>query len=290
MKNLKLVALSLLTAGSLSACSSSGSVKPTLKTKADSISYALGLAQFPAELRSMLTQQFDGDSTAINAMIDGIKYGKSHTSAKEKAYATGVTMGQAISTDMIKQMNMNILQDENAKVFNADNIISAFITLAEGKETIMTQEEANAYLSENMPLLQDEFNSSKYGAYKTENEEFLTENGKKEGVITTESGLQYKVITEGKGASYKEGQEAVLNYEGRLIDGTIFDSSYERGEAATFDPNGVVAGFKEAIMAMPAGSTWEVYIPQELGYGAADMGKIKPYSTIIFKIELIEFK
>lgn len=290
MKNLKLVALSLLAAGALSSCNTSGSVDLKLETKADSVSYALALTQFPAELRSMLTKQFEGDSTAIDAMIDGVKYGKVHTTAKEKAYATGVTMGQGISSDMIKQINKNILKDEDAQVFNADNILSAFITLAEGGKTLMTAEEANAYLTENIPLLQEEHSNKLYGEYKASNTDFLTENAKKEGVKTTESGLQYKIITEGKGAMYKEGQEAVLNYEGKLIDGTVFDSSYERGEPATFNPNNVVKGFKEAILAMPAGSVWEVYIPQELGYASADMGKIKPFSTLIFKIELIEFK
>lgn len=263
--------------------------KFTLNT--DSLSYAFAVQQFPENLNVMLTSQFE-DSILINDFIKGVKYGDKHISAKDRAYAMGVTTGQYFYTDMLKQMSGNILQDSDAKIFNPNNILNVFITLLKGDKLLMTQEEANTYLSTNIPLLQEEYNATKYADLKAENEKFLTENKEKEGVVTTESGLQYKVLTEGKDKSdkYKEGQNAVLHYEGKLIDGTVFDSSYERNEPATFDPNGVVAGFKEAILAMPTGSTWEVYIPYNLGYGVRDMGTIKPYSTLIFKIELIKFE
>lgn len=261
--------------------------KFTLNT--DSLSYAFAVQQFPENLNEMLTSQFK-DSILINDFIKGVKYGDKHISAKDRAYAMGVTTGQFFYTDMLKQMSGNILQDSDANIFNPNNILSVFITLLKGDKLLMTKEEAGTYLNANIPLLQEEYSATKYADLKVENEKFLTDNKDKEGVITTESGLQYKILTEGKGASYKEGQDAVLHYEGKLIDGTVFDSSYERNEPATFDPNGVVAGFKEAILAMPAGSTWEVYIPYNLGYGVRDMGTIKPYSTLIFKIELIKFE
>ena len=263
---------------------------PAFEAKADSICFALAAMQFPSNIGEMVIQQFDNDTNVIADIIKGIEFGQKHVATKDKAYSMGVGMGQGISTDMIKQMNISMLGDEDAQILSADNILSALITVLKGEKTLMTVEEANEYMNTALPALKEEINEKKYGDYKTENVKFLEENAKSEGVFTTESGLQYRILTEGKGDVCKEGQEAVVHYEGSLIDNTVFDSSYQRGEPATFSPNRVVGGFKEALLMMPAGSIWEVYIPQELGYGASDMGQIKPYSTLIFKIEVLEFK
>ena len=117
---------------------------------------------------------------------------------------------------------------------------------------------------------------------------FLSENAKKEGVVTLPSGLQYKILKEGKGVIPKDTSLVRVHYEGRLIDGTVFDSSYQRGKPAEMYANRVIKGFTEALTHMPAGSVWEVYIPQELAYGEREAGLIKPYSAIIFKIELLK--
>jgi FKBP-type peptidyl-prolyl cis-trans isomerase FkpA len=116
---------------------------------------------------------------------------------------------------------------------------------------------------------------------------FLEENGKKEGVITTESGLQYKVITEGDGPMPADTSIVTVNYEGSLIDGKVFDSSYENGEPVTFAVNGVIEGWTEALQLMPVGSVYELYIPSELGYGERATGPIPGNSVLIFKVELI---
>ena len=105
---------------------------------------------------------------------------------------------------------------------------------------------------------------------------------------TLPSGVQYKVIKEGTGAIPSDTSLVKVNYEGRLINDTIFDSSYKRGEAATFRANQVIKGWTEALTHMPAGSVWEVYIPQELAYGERAQRNIDPFSALIFKIELIE--
>lgn len=123
--------------------------------------------------------------------------------------------------------------------------------------------------------------------YKLENENFLKENSKKEGVVTLPSGLQYKIIKKGTGRIPNEYNRVKVHYEGSLIDGTIFDSSYERGEPSCFSPSQVIDGWKEALTHMPVGSIWMVYIPQELAYGEREISKIKSYSTLIFKIELL---
>lgn len=116
---------------------------------------------------------------------------------------------------------------------------------------------------------------------------FLAENGQREGVITTESGLQYEVIALGSGPQPEASSTVEVHYEGTLIDGTVFDSSYERGESISFPLSRVIRGWTEGVQLMPVGSTFKFYIPSELGYGSRATGSIPAHSTLIFKIELL---
>jgi len=117
---------------------------------------------------------------------------------------------------------------------------------------------------------------------------FLEENGKREGVITTESGLQYEVVAEGTGPHPVETTEVTVNYEGSLIDGEVFDSSYESGEPVSFALNGVIPGWTEGLQLMTVGSTYKFYIPSTLGYGPRGTGPIPGNSVLVFKVELLE--
>ena len=120
---------------------------------------------------------------------------------------------------------------------------------------------------------------------------FLAENAKKEGVVTTASGLQYKVLKEGDGPKPSAESNVEVHYRGTLIDGTEFDSSYKRGEPATFPVSGVIAGWTEALKLMPVGSTWELYIPATLAYGTRGAPPvIGPNETLVFEVELITVK
>jgi len=126
---------------------------------------------------------------------------------------------------------------------------------------------------------------------KKEGEAFLEENKKKEGVKTLPSGLQYKVITEGSGRSPKESDTVTVNYKGTFVDGTEFDSSYKRGEPATFPVNGVIKGWVEALPLMKEGAKWQLFIPPGLAYGETGAGNaIGPNATLIFEVELISIK
>ena len=119
---------------------------------------------------------------------------------------------------------------------------------------------------------------------------FLAENAKKKGVVTTQSGLQYKVLTEGKGDSPKATDKVIAHYEGRLINGEVFDSSFQRGTPAEFGLNQVIKGWQEALQLMKVGSKWEIYVPAELGYGSRGAPpRITPNSTLIFTVELMSF-
>ncbi len=117
---------------------------------------------------------------------------------------------------------------------------------------------------------------------------FLEENKTKEGVMTTESGLQYKVVSAGTGAKPKSTDTVTVNYTGKLIDGTVFDSSEKHGQAATFPLDGVIPGWTEGLQLMPKGSKYEFYIPSELAYGSGGQGPIPPSSTLVFEVELLD--
>ena len=116
----------------------------------------------------------------------------------------------------------------------------------------------------------------------------MAANAKKAGVKTLPSGVQYKVIKEGNGAMPKDTSLVKVHYEGKLINGKVFDSSYKNNQPITLRANQVIKGWTEALTSMPAGSTWMLYIPQELAYGSRAAGQIKPYSTLIFKVELVK--
>jgi FKBP-type peptidyl-prolyl cis-trans isomerase FklB len=130
--------------------------------------------------------------------------------------------------------------------------------------------------------------AERYSENKAAGEKFMAENAKKEGVVTLPSGLQYKVLKEGTGKIPADSSTVTMHYEGRLINDSVFDSSYKRGEPITLRCNQTIKGWTDAMVHMPAGSVWEVYIPQELAYGEREQGIIKPFSVLVFKIELLE--
>ncbi|MBO6189230.1 MAG: FKBP-type peptidyl-prolyl cis-trans isomerase [Alloprevotella sp.] len=126
---------------------------------------------------------------------------------------------------------------------------------------------------------------------RAEGEAFLKQNAGKQGIVVTKSGLQYEVLSEGTGASPRATDTVRCHYEGRLVDGSVFDSSYRRGEPAEFPLNGVIAGWTEGLQLMKEGAKYRFYIPQELGYGARGAGSsIPPYAALIFDVELIKVK
>jgi len=132
----------------------------------------------------------------------------------------------------------------------------------------------------------------KYLPNKEEGEKFLEENKTKDGVQVTETGLQYKVIKKGWGKQPTSEETVKVHYKGTLIDGTVFDSSYDRGQPATFGVSQVIPGWTEVLQLMKVGAKYEVYIPQELAYGESPRpgGPIKPYSTLIFEVELLNIE
>ncbi len=159
-----------------------------------------------------------------------------------------------------------------------------------GSKIQMTPQEAQVYLQTTMQTLQAKKLEKTYGTNKTAGEQFLAENAKKPGVITTASGLQYEIIKKGNGPIPTATDKVKVNYHGTLIDGTVFDSSVDRKEPVVFPVNGVIKGWTEVLQLMPVGSKYKVFVPQQLAYGEQDRGKIKPYSMLIFEVELLSIE
>lgn len=197
------------------------------------------------------------------------------------SYALGLGIGRQLS-----QMGANDL--------NATDFAQAVKDMIDGKEPQVPAAEAQQIVEDFFQKQEERQRAEaaeKYKGAKSEGEKYLSENAKKEGVTTLPSGLQYQVLKEGNGKSPKATDKVVCHYEGMLIDGTMFDSSIQRGEPATFPLNGVIAGWTEGLQLMKEGAKYRFFIPYQLGYGERGAGaSIPPFATLVFDVELIEVK
>ena len=159
------------------------------------------------------------------------------------------------------------------------------------KDVLDNQKEPKISGADAQKVIQNYFQKQQAKASESvieEGKKFLTENSKKDGVITLESGLQYEIIKSGEGAKPTINDQVTTHYHGTLLDGTVFDSSVERGQPATFPVSGVIKGWTEALQLMTVGSKWKLFVPYDLAYGERGAGpKIGPYTTLIFEVELI---
>ena len=285
MKKLSFLAVTAIAAATLASCGSS-TPKANLKSDVDSLTYAIGMAQSEGLVEYLVRQGVD--TTYMKEFIKGLNEGASAGDDKKKAaYYAGIMIGQQVGNQMYEGINRQIYGEDSTQSISKKNLMAGFISGITGKKALMQKEEAQMYAQMKMEAIRVKVLEEKYGENKKAGEDFLAANSKKEGVKTIEgSNVQYKVIKEGNGELPKDTSLVTVHYEGKLIDGTVFDSSYERKEPTKFRANQVIKGWTEALVHMPAGSVWEVYIPQDKAYGAQETSKIKPFSTLIFKIEL----
>jgi FKBP-type peptidyl-prolyl cis-trans isomerase FklB len=287
MKKLVIVAAMAITAAGFTACGNQ-TPKASLKTDVDTMSYAIGMAQTQG-LKDYLVNQLGVDTAYIGEFIKGLNEGANAGDSKKKAaYYAGIQIGQQISNQIMKGINREVFGDDSTKTISLKNFMAGFISGTTGKNGLMTMDSAQVIGQRLIQSIKAKELVKTYGPNKEAGEKFLAANAKKDGVKTLPSGVQYKVIKEGTGAIPSDTSLVKCHYEGRLLNDTIFDSSYKRGEPITLRCNQVIKGWTEVMTHMPAGSIWEVYIPQELAYGEREQGDIKPFSTLIFKIELIE--
>ena len=283
MKKIVLFAAIVAAAG-LASCTAQAP-KANMKSEIDSLSYMMGVTNTQG-LSDFAYQRLGVDSASYADFVRGIQDGIHKSSKQEKAYIAGIQIGQQVGGDMFENINAQLFGNDSIETLNKDNFLAGFIAAVKNG-AVVSVEDAQAYVKEHTEAIKAKALEAKYGENKAAGEKFLAENKTKEGVQTTASGLQYKVLVAGDGALPTDTSTVQVNYEGKLIDGTVFDSSYERKQPATFMANQVIKGWTEILQIMPVGSTYEVYIPQQLAYGAQNTGKIKPFSCLKFKIELL---
>ena len=200
---------------------------------------------------------------------------KLETIDQKASYAIGLQIGQQLKDSGLNNLDLNALK------FAMEDVLSG------NQPALPLQELHDALRHVNEQATKEKAKQAEKIAQ--EGKDFLAENLKKDGIKSTESGLQYEIITVGEGALPKATDRVQVHYTGQLIDGTVFDSSVERGQPAEFPVNGVIPGWVEALQLMPEGSKWRLYIPQELAYGAQGAGaSIPPYSALIFDVELLK--
>lgn len=284
----------------------------------DSHLMQMGVLLDTAGVRFNYQRQIEADSSAtkkaslekeMRAKIDSIvkvnakntaeflKGLKSSINAPESqsAYLLGVSIGHQIGSNMFPEMIGRIYGPDSKEKFNSDAFVAAIATsMAKGKYAIDNPEMLFNLKMEELrakeQAKQDEELKKQYAPQIEAGQKFLEENKAKEGVVALPDGLQYKVIKEGNGPKPTANDMVKVHYHGTLIDGTVFDSSVERGEPATFNVSGVIKGWTEALQLMPVGSKWTVYVPYDLAYGSQDRGKIAPFSTLVFDVELISIE
>ena len=248
-------------------------------------SYAFGIAQTNG-LKNYLVQRMGVEEAYMQDFLQGFdQTAQTEADKRMKARLAGIEIRQQVENQIVQQANRQI--NDSLDLLNRGRFVQGFRDAVAGNAS-MAEDSAQTIANKQLEYYNKVKMEAKYGKNRIEGEQFLKANAKKDSVKVMPSGLQYKVLTAGTGAVPTAAQKVKVNYEGRLIDGTVFDSSYKRNQPATFACNQVIKGWTEALTMMPVGSKWELYIPQELGYGSREAGKIPPLSTLIFTVELLE--
>lgn len=263
--------------------------------KADTISaadfsYLMGKAN-TLGLKQYLTERMGMDTAYIADFLQGFDNGQlTENDKRQKARMAGIEIRTQLQEQIIPQITKQV--DDSLQIIAPEEFIAGFRAGLSGENDRIpvSMDSAQQAVRKQMDYYHGAAMERKYGANRKTGEDFLKQNGRQKDVVTTASGLQYKVIQKGEGEIPTATQRVRVNYEGRLIDGTVFDSSYKRNEPATFGCNQVIKGWTEALTMMPVGSKWELYIPQELAYGDRDMSTIPPFSTLIFTVELLDIE
>jgi FKBP-type peptidyl-prolyl cis-trans isomerase FklB len=286
MKKLSIVAAMAIVAAVFTSCGNP-TPKANLKSDLDSMSYAIGMAQTQG-LKDYLVQRLNVDTAYMDDFIKGLNEGANAGDDKKKAaYYAGIQIGQQVGNQMIKGINHELFGEDSTKTISMKNFMAGFISGTTGTKGLMTIEQAGEVAQKLMGEIKSKEMAKQYGPNKEEGEKYVAKYATGKDVKKLEGGVLYKVIKEGTGAIPSDTSMVKVNYEGKTIDGNVFDSSYKRGEPVTLAANQVIPGWTTALTHMPVGSVWEVVIPQEKAYGDRMQGQIKPYSALIFKIELL---
>lgn len=244
-------------------------------------SYAFGVAQGES-LKQFLVRQMRVDTAYIEYAVEGMKSGMNEKLSKQiQAYAAGLQIGE-MNQRNLSIMNKQACGKEDSLYVDLKEYERGLSDAIIGDDVKLSKDSAEVIVKQQFDYQQE--------VYKNLNKAWLENNKKQKEVQTMPSGLQYRILTKGSGPVATDSTQVEVHYEGRLIDGTVFDSSYQRGRSATFSPKQVIKGWTEALTMMPEGSKWELYIPASLGYGESGNQKIPGHSTLIFQVEILKVK
>ena len=236
-------------------------------------SYAFGIAQTNG-LMNYLVQRMGVDTAYISHFLSGFDFPEMDEETKQmKAYVAGKEIRHQVESQILPQVNKQV--NDSVDLINSNRFIEGFRAAIAGN-TAITSDSAQAIASKQMDYYHKVKMEAKYGQNRIEGEAFLKANAKKDSVVTLPSGLQYKILVAGNGEVPTATDKVKVNYEGTLIDGTVFDSSYKRNQPATFACNQVIKGWTEALTMMPVGSKWELYIPRSSAMASAKQARFLP--------------
>lgn len=257
-----------------------------LNTSSDTLSYVAGMS-LTNGLVPFLKQTMGVDTANMADFVRGFQEMiKAADDPKVKAYAAGMTIAGQLRDQMLPNMRKDFADTPDSIVNGI--VFRAFTDALTGDTTVFKISDAEEFFKAKREANKAAKEEKLYGENRRAGEQFLAENAKKDSVVTLPSGLQYKVLVKGEGEIPQKSDKVQVNYEGRLVDGTVFDSSSKHGsKPVTFRADQVIKGWTEALTMMPVGSKWELFIPQELAYGSRNSGKIKPFSALIFTVELV---
>ena len=294
MKKILTIALALVVSASFSTVSAAKKKKDKKDAKtevvkapvkllsgSDTLSYTTGMAVTNG-LISYMQSQLGVDTAYMADFIAGFEEAaKGLNDPRQKARIAGFSIADQVGGRMLSSLRQ---EADGPDSICEEMFFRGFTDALLGDTTVMTVNKAETLSREKI----DANRQAKFAEQIAKGRAFLEENAKKEGVISLPSGLQYKVLKQGDGVVPQTTDKVKVHYEGRLIDGTVFDASSKHGtEPATFRPDQVIKGWTEALTMMPVGSKWQLFIPQELGYGERAAGQIPPCSTLIFDVELV---
>ncbi len=293
LKSILVIALAAVCCGTASAQKKGG--KKAKKTAAtatasapqakpvdgNTFSYALGVAQGQS-LKQYLIQREGVDSAYVHYAMEGMQAQLSDSERKQReAYAAGLRIAD-MNKRNLPLFNKQAAGKEDSAYVSQSEFQRGLCDAVSAKAGILSADSARS-------IVERQFNYQQ-ATYKAANVKWLEDNKKVKGVKTLPSGLQYLVVTQGNGPVATDSTEVEVHYRGQLIDGTEFDSSYKRNRPATFRPDQVIKGWREALTMMPEGSKWDLYIPADLGYGERGNQTIPGNSTLIFEVEVVKVK
>ena len=257
-----------------------------LVSGSDSVSYAGGMAVTNG-LIAYLKQQHNVDTTNMADFLRGFnEVVKAGDDPNMKAYVAGMQIADQVKNRMLPGMTEEFKDSPDSIIPSI--FYRGFTAALKGDSSLFKQDVAESFFRQKQADDKKAKEERLYGPNRDAGIKFLADNAKNEGVIVTPSGLQYKVLVRGEGEVPQKTDKVTVNYEGRLIDGTVFDASAKHGDKpASFRADQVIKGWTEALTMMPVGSKWQLFIPYELAYGERNAGQIKPFSALIFDVELV---